>query len=67
MLNGEKYNFTTPFYSNITLVAKWKVVDKHLHMYKASVIKPTCSIEGYTIYTCFVETLIAIIFRCIRS
>ena len=53
MLNGQKYNFSTPVYSNITLVAKWKVDDKHLHVYKASVIKPTCSIEGYTIYTCF--------------
>ena len=49
-LNEEKFDFSTPITSNITLVAKWKF--NHPCKYIKTIIEPTCTEKGHSIYTC---------------
>lgn len=51
-LDGEEYDFTRMIVSNLTLVAVWETMDEHNHRYTSKDIKPTCSENGYTEYTC---------------
>ena len=50
MLNGKEFDFSTPITSNITLVAKWKF--NHPCQYIKTIIEPTCTEKGHSIYTC---------------
>ena len=52
MLNGKEFDFSTPITSNITLVAKWKLSEDHVHKYIETVIKPECLNQGYTNFEC---------------
>lgn len=51
-LNDEKFDFNTKITNNITLLAKWEQIGTHTHIYTEDVVEPTCTKEGYTIYTC---------------
>ena len=49
-LNGIKFDFMNLTLSNITLVAKWKF--NHPCQYIKTIIEPTCTEKGHSIYTC---------------
>ena len=50
--NDKVYVFDTPVNNNLVLVAKWEQNLTHAHIYNKEVVEPTCTKEGYTIYTC---------------
>ena len=48
----EIFDFATPIEENIVLKAKWEQNTFHTHTYIEEIVEPTCTEEGYTMYTC---------------
>ena len=62
--NDLEYDFDKVVTKDIVLVAKWKLIDEHIHNFISEIILPTCTSQGFTIHACdcgyeFIDSYVA--------